>query len=38
MKNLKVGNTVFLFLVLMDRFEVEDCSVQCIYLGPDFVS
>lgn len=32
MKNPKVGNTVFLFLVLVDRLEVEDCSVQCMYI------
>lgn len=37
-KNLKVGNTAFLFLVLVDGFEVEDCSVQCIYSGPDVIS
>lgn len=38
MKNLKVGNTVFLSVMLVDRFEVEDYSVQCIYSGPDFIS
>lgn len=37
-KNLKVGNTAFLFLVLVDGFEVEDCSFQCIYSGPDVIS
>lgn len=30
MKNLNVGNTVSLFLVQVDTFEVKDCSVQCI--------
>lgn len=32
MKNLNVGNTVSLFLVQVDTFEVKDCSVQCIQI------
>lgn len=36
MKNLKVGNTVFLSPVLAGPSEVEDGSVQCIHSGPDF--
>lgn len=38
MKNLKIRKTAFLSLALVDRAEVENCSVQCVYSGPDLIS